>query len=201
MYCQRPKSGNRDLHFFCTWNYRRTHSGVCMAASEMAHSPKATFHMSKKSHAPSGQIFFLGGLSFTEFNWIITPKQIKSAQISALPRGDPLLKLKCSLCIDKARQQEACEVNLINAARRRRASQAHVCFGRGSSGTGFVKVSSCMSVDVAAREGMEGWRWSRWMRGDQWKRITGTSNHHCTHKISPPTLIQRFQSQSSAGII
>lgn len=90
---------------------------MCMAASEMAHGPKATFHMSKKSHAPPGQIF-LGGLSFTEFNWIITPKQIKSAQISALPRGDPLLKLKYSLCIDKARQQEACEVNLINAVRR-----------------------------------------------------------------------------------
>lgn len=131
--------------------------------------------------------FFLGGLSFTEFNWIITPKQIKSAQISALPRGDPLLKLKCSLCIDKARQQQACEVNLINAARRWRASQAHVCFGRGSSGTGFVNVSSCMSVDVAAREGMKGWRWSRWMRGDQWKRITGTSNHHCTQNQSTHT--------------
>ena len=72
---------------------------------------------------------------------------------------------------------------------------------------------ACVCVCVCARldgemerarereERKEGWRWSRWTRGDQQKRITARQTIITLIKISPPTLLQRLRSRCRAGII
>lgn len=69
----------------------------------------------------------------------------------------------------------------------------------------YVRVSTCVCI-WTERWNVEGGE-KRGMKMEQMderrsaKEDYATSNHHCTHKISPPTLLQRLQSQCRAGII
>lgn len=73
----------------------------------------------------------------------------------------------------------------------------------------FLSVSTCVCVCVCVSpdgemerpERKRGMEMEQMDEGRSVKEDYGTSNHHRTHKISPPTLLQRFQSQCRAGII
>lgn len=68
-----------------------------------------------------------------------------------------------------------------------------------------VCVCACLDGETERarerEERKEGWRWSRWTRGDQRKRITARQTIIALIKISPPTLLQRLRSRCRAGII
>lgn len=111
------------------------------------------------------------------------------------------------LCRDATGQQQTSEPNLMNAAHMYSkcvSSCLYFCVCASVSGCAFVSVSTCVYVCVW----MEGWSGERGEErgmemeqmdeGRSVKEDYGTSNHHRTHKISPPTLLQ---SQCRAGII
>lgn len=62
----------------------------------------------------------------------------------------------------------------------------------------FVSVSICMCGKGGEERGME---MEQMDEGRSAKEDYATSNHHRSHKISPPTLLLRLQGQCRAGII